>query len=93
MIFTVFQYVPILEEESPSKRVELAKKLNQDDTDGSGDGATDDDCGDDDTEADFFLDRNQAQEDFYTQVQTAYFHKASLYEHLLWKKHSPPPKV
>lgn len=92
MIFTVFQYVPILEEESPSHRVELAKKMNQDDTDGGNNGDTDDDCDDDDSE-DFFLDWNQAQEAFYTQLQTSYFQNVSHYEHLLGKKHSPPPKV
>ncbi|MBL7932683.1 MAG: hypothetical protein JNL60_12315 [Bacteroidia bacterium] len=92
MIFTVFQYVPILEEESPSHRVELAKKMNQDDTDGSGSGDADDDCDDDDSE-DFFLNWNHSQEAFYTQLQTSYFHSLSLYKHLLGKKHTPPPEV
>jgi hypothetical protein len=37
MLYSVFQYFPILEEETPSHRVELAKKLKQNDgTDESG---------------------------------------------------------
>lgn len=52
MVFTVIQYMPILEEETPSHRLELAKKLNQNDPSGDGDTDTGDDDNDPDVKSD-----------------------------------------
>ncbi len=49
MIFTVIQYLPILEEETPGHRVELAKKTGQDDETDSNDSGDDDDSPDEKT--------------------------------------------
>lgn len=46
MLFTVFQYVPILEEEAQNHGVELAKKATEDDSSGNDGDETDSD-GDD----------------------------------------------
>ena len=54
MLFTVIQYMPVLEEETPSHRVELAKKLNQNDPPAGGDN----DGGDDDNDPDVKSDIN-----------------------------------
>lgn len=44
MLFTVVNYLPIIEEESPSQRIELCKK-NQEDGGGNNDGnESDEDC-------------------------------------------------
>lgn len=56
MLFTVIQYLPILEEEVPSHRLELAKKLKHDD--GGSDGDTDEDTSDPDPDPDSKADIN-----------------------------------
>ncbi len=91
MLFTIFQYIPILEEESGS-HMEMSKKMNQDDSDGS-DGNTDDDCDDDDSEQDSFINTKTLRTLYFTQLQKNYFDKFSFYERLLEKKPTRPPKV
>lgn len=91
MLFTVFQYIPILEEENAS-HMELSKKMTQDDTDGS-DGDTDDDCNDDDSEQDSFISTKTLRTIYFTQLQKNHFHAFCCYERLLEKKPTRPPKV
>lgn len=56
MLFTVIQYLPILEEEVPSHRMELAKKLKQNDF--GSDGDADEDDGDPEPDTDSKADIN-----------------------------------
>ena len=93
MLFTVFQYVPILEEETPGHKVELAKKAKQGDMDGDNDGAADDDCDDDDTEQEFnYFCNSFYNNTFYTQEKSRFSVKNNLYKYLLEQKDTPPPK-
>ena len=46
MLFTVFQYIPILEEETQGHSTELAKKANEDDSSSNDDVETDSDVDD-----------------------------------------------
>jgi hypothetical protein len=95
MIFTVFQYVPILEEESPSHKTEMAKKAKQGDlADGDGNDAdADDDCNDNDSEQDL----NYSGSAFYTALFSAqsvrFSNRNNFYTYLLDSKDTPPPKI
>lgn len=95
MLFTVFQYLPLLEEENAGHKIELCKKMNANDLDGSGDGDcdSDDDCNDDDSEQDIYIESRTQQQSSRTRVQQTYFQRMCFYEHQLDKKNSPPPKV
>ncbi len=46
MLFTVFQYIPILEEETRAHSTELAKKAGEDDSNGNDDVESDSDVDD-----------------------------------------------
>jgi hypothetical protein len=90
MFFTVIQYLPILEEETPGHRVELVKKTGQDDETDGNDGGDDDDSPDEKT-------------NIYDQQHFAYFN-GMMSAHLFYIKntsylppvvniHTPPPKI
>lgn len=49
MLFTVFNFIPVIEEENPSSRIELCKKNNPDPS-----SADDSDSSDEDPSPDFF---------------------------------------
>lgn len=94
MIFTVFQYLPLLEEETPGHRIELAKKAKAENpADGDGDD-TDEDCSDDD-------DSEKEYGEYHTGNHTIYFSKHSssgfracnFYKYSLENKNTPPPKA
>ncbi|MDP1800965.1 MAG: hypothetical protein Q8L81_06420 [Bacteroidota bacterium] len=87
MIYTVFQYVPILEEEVPHTNTELAKKGAEDDTTGNGSDETDLDG--DDAIYDHF---NLGLIDHYSKNLTHSTNKRS-YSSFFQKINIPPPKV
>lgn len=92
MIFTVFQYIPLIEEETPGHRVELAKKEKQSDaTDGDSDSA-DDDC-DDDTEEDLGYLASTPYHSFYSSQKLLYITGDHFYKYLTENINTPPPKV
>jgi hypothetical protein len=91
MIFTVFQYLPILEEEAPSHRVELVKKAKQLDPTDDGDNA-DDDC-DDDAEQDLDYLCAGVYNSFYSFQKSLFNSKNHAYKYQLANIHTPPPKV
>jgi hypothetical protein len=93
MIFTVFQYVPILEEETPGHRVEMAKKLKQDPTGGNGDDSSDTDCDDDDSEQDVYLTSANQTDAYYNTIKSSFTRSNFSYKFSLQKKHTPPPKA
>lgn len=92
MIFTVFQYIPLIEEETHGNRVELAKKEKQSDpADGDNDN-TEDNC-DDDTQEDLgYLSEHQ----YRSLHASQHFHSISrnhFYKYLRENVHTPPPKA
>jgi len=94
MIFTVFQYVPILEEETPGHKVELAKKAKQGDlSDGDSDGADEDCDGDDDSEQEMNYYCSGAYTSFYVNKKSSFSNGNSFYKYLLEHKDTPPPKI
>jgi hypothetical protein len=87
MTFTVLQYMPLLEEEAPAHKAEMAKKTVNN-ANGGGDSADD---GDPDSLFYHF---------FYSSFTTpcSGYHlflagNSSFYKHLLDKIQTPPPKV
>lgn len=87
MIYTVFQYVPILEEEVPHNNTELAKKGTEDDTSGNGSDETDADG--DDAIYDHF---NFGLTDLYSKTHTYPTNKEN-YTSFFQKINIPPPKA
>jgi hypothetical protein len=87
MLFTVIRYLPILEEETPGHRVEMAKKAQA--------SGTPDDTDDDDPEnekTDLLYDHCyhsltglQAEHNFHIEFRS--------YRHPVEKIHTPPPQV
>lgn len=92
MIFTVVQYFPSLEEETPGHRVEMAKKMKpSDSTDGDSDTSNDDD--NDDTESDFDYFLSSTYTHFFTSQKVAFSPGNFLYRHQISNIHTPPPKI
>lgn len=89
MLFTVFQYVPILEEETPGHKVEMAKKM--DNTDGDSDGS-DDDC-DDDSEPLFHSFFQSSLISIQSDKDLSHTCCSNHYKHQLSNIHTPPPKA
>ena len=90
MVFTVFQYVPILEEESPGHKVEMSKKA--DDTDGGDTDGSDDDC-DDDGEPMFHSFFYSSLVSFTSEGKLSYTSSSDHYKYQLNNIHTPPPKA
>ncbi|WP_317896786.1 hypothetical protein [Aurantibacillus circumpalustris] len=94
MLFTVFQYVPILEEETPGHRVELTKKAKQNDLEGGDSDCTGDDMdNDDDSQEDYNYYFYENFGSFQTLTKPFYTSTDSFYKYLLEQKDTPPPKV
>ncbi|PBQ34636.1 hypothetical protein CNR22_23610 [Sphingobacteriaceae bacterium] len=92
MLFTVFQYIPILEEEPHGHKVELAKKVKADSS-ADGDDDKDADSDDDDSEQElnyFFLSEYAS---LYSNHSIHFSHRNNLYSYLLESKDTPPPKI
>jgi hypothetical protein len=87
MIFTVFQYITILEEEVSHNNSELAKKGTEDDTSGNGSDETDLDG--DDAIYDLF---NYDLNDLYSDTHPYQTNKKS-YSSFFQKTNIPPPKA
>lgn len=87
MLFTVFQYIPILEEETQTHSTELAKKGNESD-------GTDGDNAEQDTDVDdavnAFFDFNFSVTDSGTQFRSS---KKEDYNSFFQKINIPPPKA
>jgi len=93
MIFTVFQYLPFLEEETPGHRTELTKKSkesNAPDTDGGDD--DDDSSNDDDLKTDLILSLVNTYS-FNRAAKDNFYIKAMLYQSLVENINTPPPKA
>lgn len=94
MIFTVFQFIPILEEENAGHKIELLKKIKQN-CSGDGDSTTgsDEDCDDDHSGKDL--------NHFFPSVHASYHsgNKAlfpsgnNMYKYLLEHECSRPPRA
>jgi hypothetical protein len=90
MIFSVIQYLPIIEEEVPCHKIELSKSANSPDTGGGTDSESD---GDTDPLSDSFL------SDLFLTSNTAggsssYFNTSDFnYSYQLNSIQSPPPKA
>ena len=90
MLLSVVQYLPLLEEESPTHRTELCKKAKE--SDSSGD---DDDCEDDhdqDSKTDLFL-APFFSHTFYSGSHINFHYGDLLYQSLASKVNTPPPKA
>jgi len=97
MLFTVFQYIPILEEETHAHKVELAKKAKTNDL-GSGDGSdadtdADTDSDDDDSEQEFNYLASSFSASFYMHHTIHFSSGNDLYKYLIESKDTPPPKI
>lgn len=93
MLFTVFQYLPFLEEETPGHRTELTKKAKESDTPDTDDGDGDDDSSDDDdlkTDLIFSLINTYS---FNKAAKDNFYIKALLYQSLVKNINTPPPKA
>jgi hypothetical protein len=93
MIFTVFQYIPILEEETSGHRVELAKKAKGGHlTDGDPD--PDEDCDEDnDAEKEYSYFYTSSYTTFRPVKKTRIPAGNALYKYLLEHIDTPPPKI
>ena len=92
MLFTVVQYFPSLEEETPGHRVEMAKKMKQTEpSDGDGDNTDGDDNDDTESDFDYFFSSNYTY--FFTSQKVAFSPGNFLYRHLACNIHTPPPKI
>ena len=92
MIFTVIQYLPLLEEEVHGARIELAKKdTSSDGNDGMND--QNDSDNDDDTESDIFLNGIFQSTYINSQALTLFERSALKYSFQLPSIQSPPPKA
>ena len=90
MVFTVIQYLPILEEETPGHRVEMAKKDSQDDTADGNDSGDDDDTENEKTDLYFHPAIKYAN----LLISAHHFHTKQIsYRHPVEKIHTPPPKA
>jgi hypothetical protein len=87
MIFTVVNYLPLLEEEVAHKKIELAKKA----VGGEGDTDTDDDSENDDETS--FFDHAVIRWQGLPAKDHAYVHGLHFYGCLLDDKSTPPPKI
>jgi hypothetical protein len=94
MLFTVFQYVPILEEETPGHRVELTKKAKAGDLEGGDSDTSTDDCdNDDDTAQEFNYYLSETLSYIKSNSNFAFSDKSDFYKYLLEHIDTPPPKV
>lgn len=90
MVFTVLQYLPLLEEESAAHSVELAKKDKADDTPDDDDSSNDDDKGDEKTDlydhhSFSYLTSLASEHRFYTRQHA--------YPYPIVSIQTPPPKA
>ena len=90
MLFTVFQYIPFLEEETHAQKTELTKTLNPEDG-GDGDGADED--YDSDSEALLSSFFHSSFLTFYSSQRLSFIGNEHFYSHPLDNIHTPPPKV
>ena len=93
MLFTVFQYIPILEEETHAHKTELAKKAKKGDLSGGDNDNTGDDCDDDDTEQEFNYSDSTLFAIFSTDQKSHISYGKTLYKYLLESKDTPPPRI
>ncbi len=94
MIFTVFQYIPLLEEETHGHKTELTKKVKQGNlSDGDGDSSDEDSDNDDDSEQEFNYYYSDAYTYFHLSSKQHFSNTNNLYKYLLEHKDTPPPKV
>ncbi len=88
MLFTMFQYIPIFEEE-----VHACKTLEKKSDTSSNENDSDDDSGDDDNDTDVFFD-NSYSENFSLFFTTAKFNShCENYLSLVSSINTPPPKI
>lgn len=92
MLFTVFQYLPIFEEQVPGHKAELVKKVKESDDSDADDSGDADDSDDSpvkteliNTLLDYYTFYHIAQDKFYIKVQ--------LYNSLVATITTPPPKA
>jgi len=93
MVFTVFQYVPILEEETHGHKIELVKKAKQADLSGTDGDSADEDCDNDDTEQEFNYYCSDTYAGLHANSKQNFSNKNNFYKYLLEQKDTPPPKV
>ncbi|MBL7911919.1 MAG: hypothetical protein JNJ41_12750 [Bacteroidia bacterium] len=86
MLYTIFQYIPILEEEVPHNNTELAKKGTEDDTSGNDD-ETDSDA---DDAINHYVNFNFT--DLYSKTNS-YTSNKDDYNSFFQKINIPPPKA
>lgn len=93
MLFTVIQYLPILEEESPSHGLELAKKTKENcDADGDDDPEGQDDDPDPDATSD--IDYFPISHFVYTLNHDRFFrHQDTGWQHHHGNVSTPPPQI
>ena len=93
MLFTIFNYLPILEEETLGHRVEMAKKAKSGEPSGkSGDAAESDGDTDDSNESDIDTFYRFALAEKICTAQS-YYCKHNSYRHLYANTITPPPKL
>lgn len=94
MIFTVIQYFPLLEEETPGHKIELAKKMQQNDSMGGDGEQADDDCdSDDDAARDLNLSYTATYSTPSSNNNSKFARGNTLYKYQLGNIHTPPPKI
>jgi len=92
MIFTVFQYIPFLEEETHAQKTEMTKTLNPGDGgDGDNDGADEDYDGDSEPMFQSFF--HSSFLTLYSSQSISFTASTNFYSHQLDNIHTPPPKV
>lgn len=92
MVFTVIQYLPILEEETPGHRVELTKKMKENYP--SSDGDADDDDNDPDPDPKGDINYYPVSSFIYVLNQPHFFyHKDPARQHRVANVNTPPPQI
>jgi len=92
MLFTVFQYLPILEEEAPGHRAELVKKVKESDNSDADDSGDADDS-DNDTFKTEMISTLSAYYSFSQAAQDKFYMAEPLYQSLISNINTPPPKA
>jgi hypothetical protein len=92
MLFTVFQYLPILEEEVPGHRTELVKKVKENDKTGSDDSNDVEDSDNDDIKTEM-ISNITGHYAFSQESKDNFYIKIPLYKSLISTINTPPPKA
>jgi hypothetical protein len=94
MIFTVFQYLPLLEEETAGNGIEISKKTQQQDSSDGDTASTDGDSNEDD---DSEQEMNYCSTNTYALLNvyatSNFYIPPSFYTYHLEQKDTPPPKA